>query len=136
MNPYASNPDDIHAPDSCADVPFYGRYFPRLDDFMVDPRNVNSQSVDSLQCWESVFSLCEGSVRIYPADEGSRVVFALGSVIIKSSYLHKTRDGRHIESDYSYADANEVQAVTISKSVLNDVKVPEIHFAGKVFYAL
>ncbi|KAI0806366.1 hypothetical protein GGR55DRAFT_201072 [Xylaria sp. FL0064] len=132
MNPYTSNPDDIPASDNCAEVPFYGRYFPRSDDFRVDPQHVNSQSVDSLQYWASVVGLCNESVRIYPADEGGRDVFALGSVIVKSSHLHKTRDGRPTEIDYSYADANEVQAVAIAKSVLKDVRVPEIYFAGKI----
>ena len=132
MNPYVSNPDDIPASDIYADVPFYGRYFPRPDDFRVDLQHVNSQSADSLQYWASVIDLCNESVRIYPANEGGRDVFALGSVIIKSSHLHKTRDVRHTEIDYSYADANEVQAIAIAKSVPKDVRVPEIYFAGKV----
>ncbi|KAI9782685.1 MAG: hypothetical protein M1839_004672 [Geoglossum umbratile] len=113
MNPYVSNPDNA------------GRLH-------VDLQHVNSQSANFLQYWASVVDLCNESVRIYPADEGGRDVFALGSVIIKSSQLHKTRDGRHTEIDYLYADANEVQAVAIAKNVLRDVRVPEIYFAGKV----
>jgi hypothetical protein len=132
MNPYVSNRDNIPASDNYAKVPLYGRYLPRPDDFHVDLQHVNSQSADSLQYWASVVDLCNESVRIYPADDSGRDVFALGSVIIKSSHLHKTRDGRHTEIDYSYADANEVQAVAIAKSVLKDVRVPEIYFAGKV----
>ena len=42
MNPYVSDPDQIPATDQYADVPFYGRYLPRPDDFHVDPRHVNS----------------------------------------------------------------------------------------------
>lgn len=122
MNPYESNPDSISATDPYADVPFYGRYFPRPDDFHIDLQHVNSQSADSLQYWASVVDLCNESVRIYPADEGGRDVFALGSVIVKSSHLHKKQDGQHTEIDYSYADANEVQAIAIAKSVLTDVK--------------
>ncbi|KAI9783098.1 MAG: hypothetical protein M1839_004267 [Geoglossum umbratile] len=104
MNPYVSNPDDIPASDLYADLPFYDRYFPRSDDFHVDLQHVNSQSADSLQYWASVIDLCNESVRIYPADEGGRDVFALGSVI----------------------------AIAIAKSVLKDIRVPEIYFAGKI----
>lgn len=77
-------------------------------------------------------TICDESARIYPADEGGRDVFALGSVIIKSSHLHKTRDDQQTEIDYSYADANEAQAVAIAKNVLKDGRVPEIYYAGKV----
>lgn len=127
MNPYVSNPDDIPATDRYADVPFYGRYFPRPDDFRADLQHVNSQSADSLQYWSSVLDLCNESVRIYPADEGGRDVFALGSIIVKSSHLHT-----YAEIDYSFADANEVQAIGIAKCALRDVAVPDIYFAGKV----
>ncbi|KAI1378307.1 kinase-like domain-containing protein [Hypoxylon crocopeplum] len=132
MNPYASDPISIPVTDTYADVPFYGRYYPKPDDFHVDLQRVNSQSLDSLRYWESVVGLCNETVRIYPADEGGRDVFARGSVIVKSSHLHKTRDGQHTEIDYSYADANEVQAIDIAKSALKDVKVPQIYFAGKI----
>jgi hypothetical protein len=136
MNPYASNPDNIPATDIYADVPFYGRYFPRPDDFHIDPQHVNSQDAGSLQYWASVVDLCNESIRIYPADEGGRDVFALGSVIVKSSHLHKPRNGQPTEIDYSYADANEVQAVAIAKSVLKGIRVPKIYFAGKVLILL
>jgi hypothetical protein len=82
--------------------------------------------LESLQYWESVVSLCTKTNRIYPADEGGRDVFALGSVIVKSSHLH------HDEIDFSYADANEVQAIALAKTVLRNVRVPEIYFAGRV----
>lgn len=132
MNPYESNPDKIPATDRYADVPFYGRYFPRADDFRVDPQHVNSLSPASLKYWASVVALCNESVRIYPADEGGRDVFALGSVIVKSSHLHNLGDGQHTEIDYSYADANELRAVDIARGILKDVRVPEMFFAGKV----
>jgi len=51
----------------------------------------------------------------HPADEGGRDVFAPDSVIVKSTHLHKKRDGRYTEIDYSYADANVMQAVAIAK---------------------
>lgn len=115
-----------------ADMPLYGRYFPRQDDFRVDAQHINSLSTASLEYWTSVVKLCNESVRIYPADEGGRDVFALGSVIVKSSHLHNSGNGQIKEIDFSYADANEVQAITIAKSILKDVRVPEILFAGKV----
>lgn len=132
MDPYVSDPDSIPVADMYADVPFYGRYFPRSDDFRIDPQHINSQSVDSLKYWASVLDLCDESVRIYPADEDGRDVFTLGSIIVKSSHLHETKNGQPTEIDYSYADANELQAVDIAKGVLKDVRVPDIYFAGKV----
>jgi hypothetical protein len=133
MNPYVSDPNNIPATDLYIDVPFYGRYFPRQDDFRVNLQHANSQDADSRHYWESVIGLCNESLRIYPADEGGRDVFALGSVIVKSSHLHKPKDDQQRnEIDYSYADANEVQAVALAREVLHDVKVPEIYFAGKV----
>lgn len=136
MNPYEADPDRIPVSDPYADVPFYGRYLPRPDDFRVDPRHVNSQTADSLQYWESVLDRCNESVRIYPADEGGRDVFALGTVIVKSSHLHQLTDGQSTVVDYSYADANEAQAVILARSVLKDVRVPDIYFAGQVINGL
>lgn len=131
MNPYVTDPDHIPPTDLYADVPLYGRYFPKPDDFRVNLQHVNSQSPDSIQYWLSVVDLCNESVRIYPADEGGRDVFALGNTIIKSSHLHCSQ-----EIDYSYADANEVRAISIAKSILEDIRVPEIYFTGKVFTLL
>ncbi|KAG6226885.1 hypothetical protein E4U26_002048 [Claviceps purpurea] len=132
MNPYISNPDDIPPTDQYADLPFYGRYFPRQDDFRVDLQYANSQSSDALQYWASVLERCDESVRLYPAFEGGRDVFALGTVVVKSSHLHNPDQVPPAERDYSYADANEVQAIAIAKSILKDVRVPEIYFAGKI----
>ncbi|RJE20423.1 Phosphotransferase enzyme family [Aspergillus sclerotialis] len=47
--------------------------------------------------------------------------------IVKSSHLHNTP-----EVNYSYADANEVCAISIAKNTLKDIRVPEIYFAGKI----
>lgn len=132
MNPYEADPEKIPTTDLYADVPFYGRYCPKPDDFRVDLQHVNSQSTDSLRYWASVISLCTEEIRIYPADEGGRDVFALGSVIVKSSHLHAREDAQYTEIDFSYADANELEAIALAKTVLKDVKVPEIYFAGKV----
>ncbi|KAI9163552.1 Protein kinase-like domain protein [Paramyrothecium foliicola] len=102
MSPYMSNPDDISPTDSYADVPFYGRYFPREDDFRVDPQHANSHT---------------GSTR----PEGGRDVFALGIVIVKSSHLHNPSKTQRMEIDYSYVDAAEIQAITIVKNVLKHI---------------
>jgi hypothetical protein len=93
---------------------------------------MNSASAASLKYWASVVELCNESIQIYPADEGFRDVFALGSVVVKSSHLHDTGDGQINEIDYSYADANEVEAIAIAKRILKDVRVPDIYFSGKV----
>lgn len=84
--------------------------------------------------------LCDEWNRIYPARDGGRDVFALDSIIVKSSHLHgedesdfkKDSESQPVEKDYSYADANEVQAIRLARSVLTDVKTPDIYFAGKV----
>ncbi|KAJ5947762.1 kinase-like domain-containing protein [Penicillium verhagenii] len=133
-NPYEADPDKIPITDLYVDVPFYGRYYPKPDDFCVDLRHVNSQTTDSLRYWASVVSLCTEEIRIYPADEGGRDVFALGSVIVKSSHLHPhTHQGApYMEIDFTYADENELRAIVLAKAVLKNVKVPEIYFAGKV----
>ncbi|KXG49491.1 Aminoglycoside phosphotransferase [Penicillium griseofulvum] len=120
MNPYITDPDNIPPSDLYADLPFYGRYLPKPDDFRIDVQHINSQSTDSLDYWASVVDLCNEAMRIYPADEGGRDVFALGRVIIKSSHLHRAE---YTEIDYSYADANEEQAIPIVKNVLKDVKI-------------
>ncbi|KAJ5551249.1 hypothetical protein N7461_005947 [Penicillium sp. DV-2018c] len=132
MNPYATDPDDIPPSDLYSDLPLYGRYRPKPDDFRIDRQHVNSHSADSLAYWASIIDLCDQSARIYPADDGGRDVFALGSIIIKSSHLHTPRSTKYTEIDYSYADANEIQAIAIAKNVLKDVKLPEIYFTGKI----
>ncbi|KAF9888345.1 hypothetical protein FE257_008778 [Aspergillus nanangensis] len=127
MDPYITEPEHIPATDLYADIPHYGRYRPKPGDFRVQPEHIGSHSSNSMQYWESVVDICDESTRIYPADEGGRDVFALGSVIVKSSHLHDTR-----EIDYSFADANEVDALYIAEKVLQDIRVPEIYFAGKI----
>lgn len=59
-------------------------------------------------------------------------MFALGTVIVKSSHLKKTLEGRRSHRDYSYADANEVAATALARKVLDSSKVPRIYFAAKV----
>jgi COMPASS component SPP1 len=60
-------------------------------------------------------------------------VFALGSVIIKSSHLKPTLEGRRSHRDYAFADANEVEAIPLARRVLGDVRVPQVYFAAKVY---
>ncbi|KAJ5438782.1 kinase-like domain-containing protein [Penicillium daleae] len=105
MNPYEADPERIPTTDLYADVPLYGRYRPKPDDFRVDLQHVNSKTTDSLRYWELVVSLCTKEIRIYPADEGGRDVFALGSVIVKSSDLHEREGAQITEIGFSYADA-------------------------------
>ncbi|KAL4874793.1 hypothetical protein BJY04DRAFT_233274 [Aspergillus karnatakaensis] len=113
MNPFATDPEHIPPSDLYADVPLYGRYQPKPSDFSIQP--------------EHVVDLCDESIRIHPADDGGRDVFALGSVIVKSSHLHNTS-----EIDYSFADANEIEAIAIARDVIRDIRVPEIYFASKI----
>lgn len=131
MDPYTTDPNKIPPSDLYADLPLYGRYRPKPDDFRIDIQHVNSQSTDSLKYWASVVDLCNESVRIYP-DERGRDVFAIGSIIIKSGHLHSHGSGQFTDTCYSYADENEIQAVALAKKALKDVRVPEIYFAGKV----
>ncbi|KAF9768448.1 hypothetical protein IL306_014268 [Fusarium sp. DS 682] len=132
MNPYEANPTKIPTNDRYSDLPLYGRYLPALDDFQPDPKHTKSVSENSLKYWVSVLEICNPSNRIYEGLEGARDVFALGSVIIKSSHLHARLQGRRASRDFSYADANEVKATALARMVLNDVKVPIIYFAGKI----
>src|SRR3954464_6051332 len=115
MNPYVTNPDDVPPFDLYADQPLYCRYHPQPDDFHINRQHTNSQSIESSNYWASVVDICNESVRIYPAEEGGRDVFALGSVIIKWSHLHTQESAKYTETDYSYADANEVRAIAIAK---------------------
>ena len=132
MNPYEANPDKIPPDDQYADLPLYGRYHPRADDFQPRPEHTNSSTAESLEYWASVLALCDASVRIFDDQAGGRDVFALGGVIIKSGHLNAHSTGRRATRDYSYADANEVKATDLARKLLKDVRVPKIYFAGKV----
>ncbi|KAJ5113957.1 hypothetical protein N7456_002491 [Penicillium angulare] len=132
MNPYEADPEKVPATDLYADVPFYGRYHPKPDDFRINPQHSNSSTPASLKYWASVLELCTAENRIYPADEGGRDVFALGSIIIKSSHLHEHEYPGSHEIDFSYADANEASAILQATAILTNVKVPSIWFYGKI----
>ncbi|KAF3001382.1 hypothetical protein E8E13_006835 [Curvularia kusanoi] len=132
MNPYEARPDKIPSTDRYADVPLYGRYSPSPTDFRPDTKHVNSTTPDSVEYWSEVLEKCTKSNRIYENQDGGRDVFALGSVIIKSSHLKNTLEGRKSHRDYSYADANEVEATLLAKKVLGSIKVPQVYFAAKI----
>ncbi|KAG5928755.1 hypothetical protein E4U42_008082 [Claviceps africana] len=91
-----------------------------------EERHINSNSEASLRYWAGVLRLCTQSNIIYPADEG-RDVYAVGSVVIKTG--HRLGEA---PIDYTYADANEVEAIAIARRVLTDVRVPDIYFADKI----
>lgn len=132
MNPYEADPGKIPDSDRFGDVPLYGRYFPRADDFKPEEKDINSSTPESLAYWESVLGICDANVRIYENQDGGRDVFALGSVIIKSSHLKPTLEGRRACRDYSFADANEVKTTALVRDVVLDVAVPDILFVDKV----
>ncbi|KAI1130224.1 kinase-like domain-containing protein [Nemania abortiva] len=132
MNPYESDPDKIPPTDRYADVPLYGRYCPQPSDFRPDEKHINSTTPESLRYWSAVLAQCTELNRLYESDEGGRDVFALGSVIIKSSHLKVAPEGRRSQRDYSYADANEVEAIRLAKKILDDIKVPQVYFADKI----
>ncbi|CEJ83009.1 hypothetical protein VHEMI03043 [[Torrubiella] hemipterigena] len=100
---------------------------PKDDDFHVGLRFANSASDELLTYWNSVVVLCTPDISIYRADDGGRDVFALGTVIVKSSHLHAEE-----ESDWTFSDANESKAMEIAKKLLLDIKLPETYFAGKI----
>lgn len=113
-------------------MPYYGRKFPRQDDFMPDPEHVNPTSATSLKYWASVLERCDESIRIYENQDGGRDVFALESVIVKSSHLKDRLEGRRAHRDYSFADANGVRATALVRKAGADIRVPDIYFASKV----
>lgn len=121
-SPYEADPAKIPTNEMYADVLVDGRYYPKNDDFRVDFQHVNSQTIDSLRYWALVVRLCTEEIWIYPADEGGRDGFALGSVIVKSNYLHAREGTQCTEIDYTYADANEIIAnASLSEKQLQDM---------------
>ncbi len=132
MNPYETDPTLIPSTDSYADLPAYGRYKPKDEDFRPDPKHFMSTSAESLEYWSSVLDLCVESHIIVPGYEGGRDVFALGSVIVKSAHRDPDRDARRASRDHGMSDANEVAAVRLVREKLPEVRVPIIYFSGEV----
>jgi len=114
MSPYDADPAKRPESDRYADVPLYGRYLPRECDFRPDDRYIKNYSDEALVYWETVLLKCTPDVRIYENQDGGRDVFALGSVIVKSSHLKESLNGRKAHRDYSLADANEVKATELA----------------------
>lgn len=96
MNPYVADPAHIPPTDLYADIPLYGRYLPKPNDFNVENQYINTKVPGSLEYWASVLSLCDESNRIYPADEGGRDVFALGRVLSnQATFMRRLRLTTH-----------------------------------------
>ncbi|KAF3905934.1 hypothetical protein ABW21_db0201118 [Orbilia brochopaga] len=131
MNPYEADPAKISADDLYADIPLYGRYFPQGDDFRPEARHTKSTTPESVLYWKSILERLDSSTLLYkdPDDDG-RDVFALGSIIVKSSHLKPMLPKRQ----YALSDENEVAAITLVQDALNEmgVQVPEILFVGKI----
>lgn len=134
-NPYEADADKISQDDRFYDVPLYGRYLPWEGEFKPEKRHINSKRPESLEYWENVLRMCVEKRRVCPGSNGARDVFALGSVIIKSSHLKPPIEAIACR-DYSFSDANEVNALRLAREVLKDIQVPEIFFAGKVNMSL
>ncbi|PVH97598.1 hypothetical protein DM02DRAFT_616399 [Periconia macrospinosa] len=131
MNPYETNPANIPPTDRHAHAPLYGRYHPSPTDFTPDERHANSTAPESLKYWAKVLGMCTRENRIAPAPEGDREIFAVGSVIVKSSHLTSFD-----ECEYIYNDRNECAATELARGVFEatgkKVRVPRIWFAGKI----
>ncbi|KAF2688156.1 hypothetical protein K458DRAFT_467804 [Lentithecium fluviatile CBS 122367] len=123
MNPYEAKEEESPSTDRYADVPLYGRYFPRPDDFKPEGRYINSTTPESLEYWCSVLQKCTETNRPYENQDRGRDVFAPGTVIIKSSHLKGALRGRRSHRNYSYADVNEVGATAFARKVLDEVKI-------------
>ncbi|KAI1798874.1 hypothetical protein F4811DRAFT_546904 [Daldinia bambusicola] len=132
MNPYEADHSKIPSTDRYADVPLYGRYSPLPTDFKPNAKHINGTTQESLNYWSTVLAQCTEHNRIYENGEGGRDVFALGSVIIKSIHLKANLEGRGAHRDYSYADANEVEAIRLARNVMDNIKVLKVYFASKV----
>jgi hypothetical protein len=129
MNPYEANPSKILATDPYINEPFFGRYDPQPNDFKPDRSHINSISPESLRYWVSALERCNTSTVLFENPWAGRDVFAVGSMIIKSSHLKNC-----VVRGYSHADANEVQAIALARPILHGlgVKVPEVYFTRKV----
>lgn len=137
MNPYEADPAKVPRFDRYSTDPLYGRYLPRPDDFKPDPKHFMSTTPEGLLYWESVLDQCTEKFRMCEMNKGGRRdVFALGSVIIKSNHLKKAGEGQLAEMDHSIVDSNEVEAIALARTVLGDVKVSEVCFAGRVLFIL
>jgi len=127
MGPYEADPSKIPSTDLYSDIPHFGRYLPRPNDFKPDSQYIQSKTAESIAYWTSVLDKCTPVERVYENETGGRDVFALGGVIVKSSHL-KEDPGR----DYELADGNEVAAITLARTVPSSIRTPDIYFSGKV----
>ena len=103
-------------------VPFYGRYF---------TRQVNTLTPSPKLLYNTRHPLLIAAMNQLESTQPTKAA-ATCSPLAALSSNRATSDSQHIEIDYSYANGNEIQAIAIAKNILNDVRVPEIFFAGKV----
>lgn len=133
MNPYETDPQKIPASDQYSAEPFYGRYHPQVDDFKPDVRYIQSYTPEALEYWGEIIGYCNDENRIYENDdEKGRDVFAVGSVIIKTSHRKRALTSSTHFRDYSFADENEKAAIALVKARIPTLRVPDIYFANKV----
>ncbi|KAI9827432.1 MAG: hypothetical protein M1819_006973 [Sarea resinae] len=128
MNPYEADPAKVPDTDRYHDVPLYGRYLQRDDDFKPDPKYLNSTTPEAFEYWKGVLQMCDTTTRLYDVPDAGRDVFAVGSIIIKSDHLRARPDSK----DYALVDANEMQAIACVREVLTGIQTPQIYFAGKI----
>ncbi|KAK6498282.1 hypothetical protein TWF506_004521 [Arthrobotrys conoides] len=131
MDPYEADPTKIPADDLYADVPLYGRYLPRENDFRPKADHIRSSTPESLRYWESVLKQLDSSTLLYKdPDDDTRDIFAFGNIIVKSSHMKSTLPMR----GYSLCDENEFAATTVVRDCLNrmGIEVPKILFVGKI----
>lgn len=133
MDPYETDVSKVPSSDLYRHDFGYGRYRRLTDDFEIDRRRVGSTTPEALTYWAQVLEKCTTDVRMYENDEHGRDVFALGTVIVKSSHLRS-----HCTRDHTLADMNEVAAIDLARKPLLElaIQVPEILFAAKVRVAM
>jgi hypothetical protein len=112
-NPY--NAKIIPKNDVYGDVPLYGRFESRVDDF--DPTDKTPQEI---------LQLCGPANEMLP-EVPVRRIYALGKVIIKGADF-----GRGSLQSHQYGDANEAAAIALVSEYFPEIPVPEIIFQGKV----
>ena len=70
MNPYKVDPGKLPSGDRYDDVPFYGRYLLREDDFKPEKWYIDLKSPGH---WEGVLNMCDKQVQIYEGQDGGEM---------------------------------------------------------------
>ncbi|KAI1100859.1 hypothetical protein F4804DRAFT_344400 [Jackrogersella minutella] len=97
-----------------------------MNPYETDPAKIPATD---LHAYGVIFSQCTPANRMYDV-EGWGDVFALGSVIVKSSHLSAAPPHR----DHTWSDANEPVAIALASDALREIgiRVPTIYFQGKI----